>query len=265
LKKCRKWFAESFVFPDITLWFVVFVRMSAYMLLFPVTSAQGIPIMVRVGIGALSAFIISPTVSAGAGEAGSLYQLIKLFFCEASTGLTLGMLARFIFYAVEMAGSIIATESGLMLSSIQNPMAGTFSTAPGVLLHWLTVILLLSLDLHHWMISGLQHSFELVPPGGIHLSEVVLVEVVKRASGMFLVALQMTAPMLAASFIVTLVFSLLGRAVPQMNVFGESFPVRTTAGLAVFGLTCSLSAQHIVNHLNRIPEDFIRVGRMLGQ
>jgi flagellar biosynthetic protein FliR len=81
---------------------------------------------------------------------------------------------------------------------------------------------------------------------------------------MFLIALQLTGPVLAASFLVTLVFSLLGRAVPQMNVFGESFPVRTTAGLAVFGLTCTLTAQHIVNHLNRIPEDFIRVAKMLG-
>jgi hypothetical protein len=39
--------------------------------------------------------------------------------------------------------------------------------------------------------------------------------------------------------------------------------VRTLAGLAVFGLTCNLLAQHIVNQLNRIPEDFIRVARIL--
>ena len=70
--------------------------------------------------------------------------------------------------------------------------------------------------------------------------------------------------MLAASFLVTLLFSLLGRAVPQMNEFSESFPVRTIAGLAVFGLTCSLLAQHIANQLNRIPEDFLRVAHILA-
>jgi flagellar biosynthetic protein FliR len=74
----------------------------------------------------------------------------------------------------------------------------------------------------------------------------------------------MTAPVLATSFLVTVTFSLLGRAVPQMNVFGESFPVRTISGLAVFGLTCNLLAQHIVNHLNRIPQDFLRVAEMLA-
>lgn len=252
------------MFWDITTWFVVFVRFSTYLLLFPVTASQSIPVMVRLGFAALGAVVILPNVEPVVLASAPLYALIKLFFCEVTTGLTLGLLARFIFYAVEMAGSIVATESGLMLSSNFNPITSSFGSAPGALLHWMSIVLLLALDLHHWVIVGLQHSFEIIPAGGIHLREAVLLEVVSKASGMFLVALQMTAPILAASFIVTLVFSLLGRAVPQMNVFGESFPVRTTAGLAVFGLTCTLLAQHIVNHLNRIPEDFLRVARMLA-
>ena len=180
------------------------------------------------------------------------------------TGLTLGLLARFIFYAVEMAGSLIATESGLMLSSNFNPITSTFGASPSLFLHWMTLILLLTLDLHHWMLIGLQRSYEIIPAGGAVLTESLLAEMLSRGGSIFVIALQMTAPVLAASFLVTLIFSLLGRAVPQMNVFSESFPVRSIAGLAVFGLTCSLMGQHIANHLNRIPEDFIRVARMLG-
>jgi flagellar biosynthetic protein FliR len=252
------------VFGDITTWFVVFVRFSTYLLLFPLTATQSIPVAVRLGFAALGAFLIVPNVDPVTFEGTSLYPFIKLFFAEVTTGLTLGLLARFIFYAVEMAGSLIATESGLMLSSNFNPITSTFGAAPGALLHWMSIVLLLALDLHHWIVVGMQTSFEIVPAGGARLTESVLAVILGHASGMFLVALQMTAPILAASFIVTLVFSLLGRAVPQMNVFGESFPVRTIAGLAVFGLTCTLLAQHIVNHLNRIPEDFLRVARMLA-
>lgn len=252
------------MFWDVATWFVIFVRFSTYLLLFPVTAAHSIPVMVRLGFAAICAFLILPLITPVTIESASLYPFIILFFREVCTGLVLGLLARFIFYAIEIAGSIIATESGLMLSSNFNPITSSFGSAPGVLLHWMALVLLLALDLHHWIIVGLQSSFEIVPPGGMQLGEDVLYEVVTRASRMFLIALQMTAPMLAASFIVTLVFSLLGRAVPQMNVFGESFPARTMAGLIVFGLTCSLMAQHIVNHLNRIPEDFIRVARMLS-
>jgi hypothetical protein len=34
--------------------------------------------------------------------------------------------------------------------------------------------------------------------------------------------------------------------------------------LVVFGLTCQLLAQHIVQGLHRLPEDVLRVAQMLG-
>lgn len=251
------------MFWDFTTWFVIFVRFSAYLLLFPLTSAQAIPVIVRLGFAALGSFLILPLVPAVPLDGAALHEVFRMFFLEVSTGVILGMIARFLFYAVEMAGSLIATESGLMLSSNFNPVTASFVSSPGVLLHWMTLILMLTLDLHHWLIIGLQRSYEIVPAGGAKLSELLLTDVIGRAGGMFVIALQMTGPILATSFLVTMVFSLLGRAVPQMNVFSESFPVRTIAGLAVFGLTCNLLAQHIVNHLNRIPQDFLRVAEML--
>jgi flagellar biosynthesis protein FliR len=251
------------VFWDFTTWFVIFVRFSAYVLLFPLTSAQAIPAIVRLGFAALGSFLILPLVPAVPLNGAAFHEIFRMFLLEVSTGLVLGLTARFIFYAVEMAGSLIATESGLMLSSNFNPVTASFVSSPGVLLHWMTLILMLTLDLHHWLIIGLKRSYEIVPAGGAKLSELLLTDVISRAGGMFVIALQMTGPILATSFLVTIVFSLLGRAVPQMNVFSESFPVRTIAGLAVFGLTCNLLAQHIVNHLNRIPQDFLRVAEIL--
>ena len=220
--------------------------------------------MVRLGLAAIAAFLILAFVNVQPELGTSLIEFCRLFFIEVCVGLTLGLLARFIFYAIEIAGSLIATESGLMLSSNFNPITSTFASAPGSLLHWLGVVLLLALDLHHWIIIGLQRSYEIIGPGAAQANPLLLLEITEKASGMFVIALQMTAPVLAASFVVTLVFSLLARAVPQMNVFSESFPVRSIAGLAVFGFTCSLLAQHIVKHLQRIPEDFIRVAQILA-
>src|SRR5688500_9612211 len=203
------------MFWDITTWFIIFVRFSAYLLMFPLTAAQSIPVLLRLGFAGMSAFLIMPLVPPVLLENAGFIDVVRLIFVEVSTGLTLGLLARFLFYGIEIAGSIISTETGLMLSSNFNPITSSFGSAPGALLHWMSLILLLTLDLHHWILIGLQRSYEIIPAGGASLSEGLLREVLTRSGSMFVIALQMTAPILASSFLVTLVFSLLGRAVPQ--------------------------------------------------
>jgi flagellar biosynthesis protein FliR len=67
------------------------------------------------------------------------------------------------------------------------------------------------------------------------------------------------------AFIVTWVFSMLGRAVPQMNVFSESMPVRVMAGLMVFAMSMRFIGDHTANFMRRIPDDFVRIAQVLGQ
>jgi flagellar biosynthetic protein FliR len=74
----------------------------------------------------------------------------------------------------------------------------------------------------------------------------------------------MAAPVIAVAFLINLVFSVLGRAVPQMNAFLESLAVRILAGLVIFGLMLNLVGQHTVNYLRHLPEDFLRVAQLLG-
>ena len=50
------------MFWDLTTWFMIFVRFGAYLVLFPVTATQSIPVIVRLGFAAVSAFVIMPLV-----------------------------------------------------------------------------------------------------------------------------------------------------------------------------------------------------------
>lgn len=248
----------------ITTWFLVFTRIGAMLTVLPMFSTQMIPVQIRIALGALVAIIVTPLLPAIPVEGMSVWLLVKLLFMEASVGLLLGFVCRFVFYALEIAGGFIATEMGLTLPQEFNQVVSAPTMAPGLLLYWMAMMALLSLDLHHWMIAGFQKSYALVPVGGEHLKEALLVDVIARSGKVFVLALQIAAPVMAVSFLVTLVFSVLSRAVPQMNVFTESFPVRTMLGLVSFGLTCTFMAQHITNYLRRLPEDMLNVARLVG-
>jgi flagellar biosynthesis protein FliR len=249
---------------NLTTWFFVFARAGALFAVFPAFSAQTVPVSLRIGLAALIAFLASPFLPVSMPANPGFWALLRLLFLEVSVGLMLGFICRLVFFAIDLAGGIASTEIGLMLSSTFNPLTSGALPIPGTILFWLAMMLLFSLNLHHWIIAAFQQSYLIVPVGGAHLGEGLVLEVVARSGEIFRLALQMVAPVMAVSFVITVIFSVLSRAVPQMNTFSESFSVRCLAGLTVFGLTCHLMAQQIENYLRRLPEDILRIAHLIA-
>jgi len=249
---------------EITNWLMVFLRVSAMLSVFPIFSAANFPVQLRLALGALLAALVSPTLPPTLAQAQDVWGMVGLMSVEVGVGLLFGFASKMIFYALDMAGMIIGVEIGLQLPPGFNPMTGSSVTAPSTMLYYLAAMIWLSLDLHHWLLVGFMKTYTFLPIGGAHLSQALALDIISRTSQTFVIALQLAAPVMAVSFIVSLVFSVLGRAVPQMNVFHESFTIRTLAGLSVFGLTLQLMSQHIINYLHRLPEDVLNVAQLLG-
>lgn len=251
--------------PDsLTNWLMVFIRVSAMLSVFPVLSSQNFPRQLRIALGALVAYLVAPMVPQGVPAGLGLWTLVGLMAVEAGIGLLLGFISRMIFFTVEMAGRIISTEMGLTLSSDINPISGSNMEAPAMLLYYLAGVLFFSIDMHHWLLMGIQRSYTCLPIGVWHMSAPLLVDIIGRTTQIFVISVQIAAPIIALSFLLSLIFSILSRAVPQMNVFMESFAIRILAGLAVFGLTLGVMSQHVANYLRRIPEDVLRVAQLVG-
>lgn len=249
---------------DFQNWMLVFARISAFLLVLPFFSATNFPITMRVALGALTALLLSPMMPANPLARLEMFSVVGVMVQEVGVGLLLGFVARMVFYAADLAGNFISTEIGLNLGQIFNPMAGGSSQIPGTILFFLAAIVMLSLDLHHWVLMGFARTYEVLPMGNVHLSGALFDTVLSHTSRIFIVALQICAPVLAVSFVVTVVFAVLSRAVPQMNVFVLSFPFRIAGGLGVFGFSLHLTAQYVINYLNRLPDDLLRVAQMLG-
>lgn len=244
-------------------WLLVFLRISAFLLVLPFFSATNFPVTMRVSLGALAAMLLAPNLPAFSLAHLSTFSLFGVMIQEIAIGLLLGFIARMIFYAVDLAGNIISTEMGLQMAQIMDPLSGSNSQVPGTMLFYLASIVMLTLNLHHWMLLGFERTYDVLPMGTAHLSAALFENVVKHTSDIFMIALQISAPIIAVSFVVTVVFAVLSRAVPQMNVFTESFSFRIVGGLIVFGFTMDLTAQHVVNYLNRLPDDLLRIAQLV--
>jgi flagellar biosynthesis protein FliR len=245
-------------------WMLVFLRLSAFLAALPFFTMANFPVTMRVAIGALGAMLIAPILPPFALNKLDFMSVLGVMMQEVCVGLLLGFVCRMVFYAVDIAGSIISTEMGLNTAAIFDPMSQQSSPLAGTVFVFLSTVIMLTLNLHHWMLLAFERTYAVLPVGDAHLNSALFETIVKQTSQVLMLALQISAPIIAASFVITLVFSVLSRAVPQMNVFTEMFGFRIVGGLIVLGFTLQLTAQYVANYLNRLPDDLLSVAQMLG-
>jgi len=243
---------------DIFVWMMAFTRTGGLFALMPVFSGR-MPVVLRIALAAFLAWVASSSLQVPVTVPADLGALVVAMLHELLIGLLMGLGTRLIFYAVEMAGALISTELGLSMSSQLDPMTQTSPSPIGLAMTQLTALLFLLSGAHHYVFAAFLRSFELSPPGAIGFNSNAGEVFVRTTGNIFLLAVQISAPVMAVNFVVTLTFAILGKAAPSMNVFSESFAARILVGLTVLGLTVGVTAQLVLTELRRTPELMLRL------
>ena len=244
---------------SVYLWMMAFTRAGGLVTLMPVFSGKSVPMQLRVAIAAFLGFAGAAMVKVPVAVPTELIGLILSTIHEMLIGLLMGLAVRMIFFAVEMAGQMLSTEIGLSVSSQIDPISQNNSTVVGSALFMFASLLFLISGSHHECILAFVRSFELVPPGAGAFHRGAGELFVQTTGSIFLQALQMTAPLMAMNFVVTLSFAVLSKAAPGVNAFAESFAVRITAGLTLLALSLGLTAQLVLSQLRQSPELMLRM------
>ena len=247
--------ATEFLF----LWMMAFARAGGLVTMVPVFSGKNIPMPVRLAIAAFLGWIGLQNVRGITAPPAEVIGLILALTHELIIGLLMGLGVRLIFFALEMAGQIIATEMGLVVSAQIDPVSQNSSTPVGVGLTLFGTLLFLISGAHHAVFAAFARSFALMPPGVIGFNRSAGEVFVQSTGSIFLLAVQMAAPIMALNFVVTLTFAILSKAASGVNAFAESFPVRIAAGLTLLALALGLTAQLVLSGLQTAPELMLRL------
>jgi len=210
--------------------YAIFLRAGAFFLPLPLMG-RPVPVLVRVSVALFLAVFLVPLTDPHPTLVvpDHLLDLLGLSLREVFFGFVMAYAVQLIIYLCQFAGRFLSTEIGLMQSNLFNPMAGEQSTILGIGMTMLSLVLIFTLDIHHLILHAFARSLSLMPAGAPVGSGASAENVVHGVGNIFLVAVQMSAPLIAVNFIVTLAFAILGRAVPTMNVLILSFPARILA------------------------------------
>jgi flagellar biosynthetic protein FliR len=198
------------------------VRVSGMVAFAPFFSSTALPLRAKgVFVGAV-AFLLAPLVAALPNARVSLgfSSLLGELAVGLVYGLTLTLLNEMLLFAGQIAGVQFSFSLVNLLdpaSAIQTPLLGDLFSLMGTL-----VIITAGLD---------RISFALAPASAL--------EIVRAAGGIFLAAVELAAPVLAATLLVEVSVALLGKLSPSLPVMMLTVPMKTLTGFAI--LTGSLA------------------------
>lgn len=221
--------------PQVAAALVVFVRLGAMAALLPFVREQIVPVRVRLAVVLGLTMMIAPMLAERIGAAPPL----AAYGAEIITGLFFGALLRFVVFALQTAGVIVAQAASL--SQFLGPGA-TPDPMPaiGVLLLMAGLALAAALGVPFRLLAYIVESYEAVP-AGVFIAAADIAEIgVAGVSRLFSLALALAGPFVIASFLYNLTLGFINRAMPQLMVAFVGAPALTAGGLVLLMLVSPL-------------------------
>lgn len=227
---------------------LVFARVAAFFTTLPLFSYRTIPHMHKIGLSFFISWIMFFAIKKEPISLDEMYVLLVIK--EVLVGLCIGLLAYIIMSAIQIVGGLIDFQMGFAVANVIDPQTGAQSPLMGQYLHTFALLLLLAVNGHHVLLDGVFYSYQFIPLHHfLSLGNGNVVQyVVKAFSQMFVIAFQMSAPIVGCLFLVDVALGIVARTVPQLNIFVVGLPVKIIVGLILLMFTMTtlfIAAQHL--------------------
>ena len=217
---------------------LVFARTGALTMTIPGLGETPTPVRVRLAFAFLLCLVITPVVAATLPPApATVGELGADILREVIIGLAIGAILRAFFTAMTTAGEVISLSTTLSFAQTANPTEATQNTTIATFLSLMAVVLIMATNLHHLFIAAMVRSYTLFPYGHATPIGDFVQLAIRTTSGAFALGVQLAAPVLAFSLIFNIATGLVGRAMPQFQIFFAAAPLQVLLGLSLFALS----------------------------
>jgi len=241
--------------PQVTLTFLfALMRISILLFLLPFFGGQTLPNTAKAALCLVLTLALWPKLPlVGAEMPAHPFALVVMFLGELLLGLTLGLVTRFVFAAIQTGGQLIGFQMGFAMVNVVDPDSGVSEAVTAHFLYMVSLLTFLAFNGHLFLLSGLMKSFELLPPGVVTISPALATEVFSLSGQIFVLAIQIGAPVITAILLMDLALALVSRAAPQMNVLIIGFPLKIGVGFLFLGIIFQILSQHMEGFVSHIP------------
>ena len=232
--------AQIFSADYIVGFMLLFFRIAALFLAVPIFSHKNIPMNIKASMAFLFTIVFYPSMPPLAIPI-NMPSIILAILSEFMLGLVVGIMLQLAYNVITFAGGIISFMMGFSMASAIDPQTGVSMPIISQFLSLMGLMVLLTLNLHHWVLLFINTSIQKVPLGGFIMSENIFHYVINAASNMFVVGFMIAFPIIALSWLADVIFGMLMKTMPQFNLLVIGFPIKIMVAFVVLIATFASS------------------------
>lgn len=241
------------------LFMLIFARVGSILMLLPALGEQSIPAQLRLTFALAFAFVLLPLLSTMLPKLPTdLGSIGVLLLHEIAVGLILGGITRLIVMATQVAGAIIAFQTGLSMAQGADPsQTGIQGAVIGNFLSMLGITMIFATNLHHLALSAIVGSYRAISPTDPLMFSDALQMALKTTAEAFVIGTQMAAPFIVFGLVFNIGLGILARLMPALQVYFLATSANIWLGLMLFG---ALLAMMMGWYLTHVQSQFALLG-----
>ncbi len=228
-------------FQDFNHFLLIFIRVGVVLFILPFFNSRAIPMLSKVGLTLMIAMLIYPiTAKQSIAFPTTVLGIAHLLAGELIVGMILGLVVQVFFEGVRIMGQLVGFQTGFAITNIFDPQSGNQISILSNMSYLMAMVLFLVLNGHHILLNALRESFDIIQVGDLNLNRHMLPELVMHMGEMFIIGIKIGAPAIAALIFAKVIFGLITKLIPQMNIMIVAFPLQIVIGLLFFGISLRL-------------------------
>jgi len=232
---------------------LLFFRFAALFVAVPIFSHQNIPMKVKSAMAFFFTVVFYSSMPP-LDIAINAPTIILAILSEFMLGLVVGIILLLAYNVITFAGGIISFMMGFSMASAIDPQSGVSMPIISQFLSLMGLMILFSLNLHHWVLLFVDSSLRSVPLGGFIMNEDIFHYIIKATANMLLVGFMIAFPIVALSLLADVIFGMLMKTMPQFNLLVIGFPIKITVAfvvlIATFASAMLLMKMQIIEAFN---------------
>jgi flagellar biosynthesis protein FliR len=232
------------------LYLLMFSRIGAILMLMPALGEDMIPMRMRLSFALAFTLVLYPLLSPSLpAMPEDVMAIIGLIFHELAIGIILGAIVRISVMATQVAGAIIAFQTGLSSAMAADPtQVGVQGAVFGSFLSFLGMVLIFATDLHHMALAATYDSYMVFPLDAPLMFDDAAQLAIRTVASAFSIGIQMSAPFIVFGLVFNLGAGILARLMPALQVYFLLMPANIFIGLALFAMLLMMMMGWYLSH-----------------